>query len=405
MKTILEINGTNYGSSGTIALNIAKEARNSGFKVYTSCKNSRVSKRFNNEDQIYIGLWSERIISSVLSYITGLRDHFNILGTYFFINKIKKINPNLIHLHVLHDTFINYNILFNYIKKNNIPTVWTFHDCCGFTGQCPHFQMAKCDKWKTGCHNCPQLHVEPESLIFDTTKHIYNWKKNLYGDLNNLTIVTPSKWLADIVKESFLKDKDIRVINNGIDLDIFKPRESDFKSKYNVDDKYIILGVANAWVPRKGLDDFIELSKTLPSNYQIVLVGTNDEVDKKLPDNIISIHRTYDQKELAEIYTSADVFFNPTKEENFPTVNIESLACGTPVLTYKTGGSPEIIDEKSGYVLPTNDFKEAKNKIVEICENNLYKKEDCINRAQLFNRSSCFTKYVDLYKEIIEPGI
>jgi len=404
MKTIVQINSTNYASTGNIMLNIAAEARKEGYKVYTSCKKSRESLKHHNPDNIYIGFWFERVISERLAYFTGLRDHFNFFGTIQFINKLKQIKPDLIHIHTLHDTFINSRMLFNYIKQNNIPVIWTFHDCCSFTGQCPYFDIAKCDKWIDGCHNCPQLNITPKSLL-DTTNNIWHKKKKWFTDNTNVTIITPSIWLSRLVHKSFFKNSTVRVINNGINLDIFKPTDSTLKEKYNLIDKYIVLGVSNRWSYRKGVDEFIKLAKMLPENYQIVLVGTNDEIDKDLPSNIVSIHRTYNQEELVKLYSIADVFVNPTREENFPTVNIEALACGAPVITYETGGSPEIIDKTCGLSIKQDDINSLKDTIIKVCETKPFKKQACVKHTQKYSMNERFKEYVDLYKEIVKPSI
>ena len=244
------------------------------------------------------------------------------------IAELDKIQPDIVHLHNLHGHNCHLDLLLQYLKERKIKVYWTFHDCWAFTAYCPHFDMIGCEKWKTGCHHCPQR--KQYSWFFDKSKKLYERKREAMSGLD-LTIVTPSQWLADLTKQSFLKDCPVKVINNGIDLDIFQPIESDFRKKYKCEDKYILLGVAFDWGARKGLDIFIELAKRLDEKYQIVLVGTNEKTDKLLPNDIISIHRTQNQKELAEIYTAADLFVNPTREENFPTVNIEALACGTPL--------------------------------------------------------------------------
>lgn len=400
MKNIVIINNNNYGSTGNIMLNIAKTARLSNYNVYTCCKNSKAAKKINNENHIFIGYWLERVISEQLAYYTGLKNHFNVLGTYAFINKLNKIKPDLINIHNLHDTYLNLPIFINYIKKNNIPLVYTMHDCWLLTGQCSWFDIANCDKWQSQCNNCPQLNRYPDTKI-DKANKLFLEKKDLFSSLNNVTLVSPSNWLANLVKQSYLKDKDIKVINNGINLDIFKPTDSDFREKYNIGNKHILLCVATSYDQRKGLDVFIELSKRLPDNYQIVLVGTNDNIDSKLPSNIISIHKTYNQNELAQIYTAADLFVNPTREDNFPTVNLEALACGTPVLTYDTGGSKESLNDKCGAYVVKNDFEALLNKITDICENNTYKKENCLQQAKQFNMFDKFKEYVKLFDSIL----
>jgi len=204
--------------------------------------------------------------------------------------------------------------------------------------------------------------------------------------------------MADIVKKSFLKDYPIKVINNAIDLNTFKPTESNFKAQYNIDEKKIVLGVSFDWDNKKGLDCFINLSETLPADYQIILVGTNDEIDKQLTQNIISIHRTNDKQELAAIYTAADVYVNPTREDTYPTVNLEAMACGTPVVTFRAGGSPEaIVENKTGYVVECDDLDAMKNRILEICSTDKELKENCIKHSKSFDDKSKYKEYLDLY--------
>lgn len=380
-------------------MNIASEARNSGFNVYTFCTKKRETLKYNYQSQVFYGNWLDRVISERLSYITGLRDHFNIFQTKDLIKKIKEINPDLIHMHVLHDNFLNYRILFNYLIKTNIPIVWTFHDCSPLTGQCPCFDIVNCDKWINGCHNCPQTHIEPKSLFLDTSKSMWEYKKDCFTLINDLTVVMPSNWLANLVKKSYFKNKDIRTIRNGIDLNVFKPINSEFKKENNISDKHIVLGVASYWGERKGLDVFIKLSRILSDDYKIVLIGTNDEIDRNLPENIISIHRTFNKEELVKIYSCADVFVNPTREDNFPTVNMEALACGIPVITFNTGGSPEIIDETCGSVVEKNNIDKLKDEIIRVCMEKPYKKESCLSRAKYFDKQETSKQYIELFKE------
>ena len=317
-------------------------------------------------------------------------------ATKRLIKKLDKINPDIVHLHNLHSHNVNLKLLFTYFKAKNTKLYWTFHDCWAFTGYCPHYDMIGCDKWKNeGCHNCPQR--RHYSWIFDRSKALYNKKKELFTGLN-LTIITPSKWLADQVKQSFLSEYEVKVINNGIDLSVFKPRESDFRTKHGLEDKFIVLGVAFDWGVRKGLDVFIELSKRLDERFKIVLVGTNENVDKKLPKNIISIHRTKHQDELAEIYSTSDLFVNPTREEVLGLTNIEANACGTPVITFNTGGSPECIDAHSGYVVEKNNVDQLEKEISKICIKRLYTPENCINQAGRFDSKQKFQEYIISYK-------
>lgn len=394
---ILEINQVNFGSTGHIMLQIADLATKKGHEVICSF----YARRNKDKDKncIYIGNKVSHNIHKKLYRKTGNNGCYSKISTWNFLRKVKKFDPDLIHIHNLHNCYINLPMLFDYIKKNNKKVVWTLHDCWSFTGQCPYFTAVGCEKWKTGCHDCEQINRYPSCSV-DRTDKMWNRKKEWFTGVQNLTIVTPSQWLADLVKQSFLKDYPVKVINNGIDLDVFKPTESDFRTKHNLEDKKIILGVASVWEVRKGLDVFIELSKRLDDRYKIVLVGTNDEVDKKLPEGIISIHRTSNQKELAELYTAADVFFIPTREDNFPTVNMESLACGTPVLTFNTGGSPEMVDEATGVVLMNEDIASVEQAVISMCESGKYSKEACTERAKQYDSGLKYNEYLSLFENI-----
>jgi glycosyltransferase involved in cell wall biosynthesis len=260
--------------------------------------------------------------------------------------------------------------------------------------------MAKCEKWKAGCYECSQYKEYPEAFV-DRTKQMWKLKRKWFTGVHDMVIVTPSIWLANLVKESYLKEYPVKVINNGIDLSVFKPTKSDFRKNYQLPaDKYILLGVSFGWGKRKGLDVFVELASRLDNRFQIVLVGTDDVVDKQLPENIISIHRTQNQKELAEIYTAADLFVNPTREENYPTVNMEALACGTPVVTFNTGGSPEIITKDCGMVVNRNTVDELLDDIMYISQNHPITEESCLNRAKNFDMNERFRDYADLYRTV-----
>lgn len=263
-------------------------------------------------------------------------------ATKKFIKWVEKYDPDVIHLHNLHGYYLNVKVLFDYLRTCGKKIVWTLHDCWAFTGHCSYFDCPHCDSWKTECGRCVRMNDYPKALT-DRSKRNFLLKKELFTGIPNLTIVTPSKWLAELVKQSFLNEYPVRVINNGIDLTVFKPTESDFREKYGLIGKKIILGVASVWDERKGLNDFIKLADLIDSDTRIVLVGVNKKQKKHLPKNIVAIEKTNNAKELAEIYTAADVFFNPTYEDNYPTVNLEAQACGTPVVTYDTGGSGESV--------------------------------------------------------------
>ena len=400
---ILEINTVNYGSTGKIALGIQKLCREYGAECRLAYRYKENSCCDN--DSYLISSWLDCHIHNRIAKYTAFQGYFSYFHTLAFLKKLSKYNPDIIHLHNLHGNYINIPLLFKYIKKHNIKVVWTLHDCWSFTGVCPHFDMIGCKQWEYGCKECP---MSSKFLLADNKSIAkkYKSKKSLFTGIEKMTVITPSKWLAGLVKQSFLKDYPVKVINNGIDLDIFKPTDSDFRKKYALENKYIVLGVAFGWDKRKGLDVFCELAKRLDEvKYQIVLVGTDDNVDKLLPDNIISIHRTQNQTELAEIYTAADVFVNPTREENYPTVNMESVACGTPVVTFDTGGSPEMLDKTCGSVVAKDDIDSMEEEIKRVCETKPFSKMACLNKASVFDENDRLKEYIVLYKEINDDKI
>lgn len=399
-RKVLFINLGNFGSTGTIMKGIGESAESNDFCCYYAYPGTQLNKPRESNDIIICSAIMRKVAEKI-GYYTGLKGGWLFFETKRLMKRIDEIKPEIIHLHNLHDTYVHLPLLFNYIKKHKVPIVWTLHDSWSFTGHCPYFTMAKCEKWKIGCHDCPNYRDYPSSF-FDNSKRMWKLKKKWFTGVENMTIVTPSQWLADLVKQSFLGEYPVRVIHNGIDLAVFKPTPSDFREKYQIrKEKKILLGVAFDWGIRKGLDVFVELSKRLaPEKYQIVLVGTDEQVDRQLPTNIISIHRTQNQTELAEIYTAADVFVNPTREEVLGLVNIEANACGTPVITFNTGGSPECINEKSGMVIPYGDIDAMKESIEYICDNSSFSEKDCIARAASFDQKKKYREYLDLYETI-----
>lgn len=389
---IVEINAVISGSTGNIMLNIAKYARANGHVVYTFAGLRR--NEINPEWNIPINRWVNHYFHRFFGKLFGLNEHLSCLSTMRAIHRIKKIKPDLIHIHLLHGCYINYKILFSYLKKTTIPVVWTFHDCWAFTGRCPHFIQLRCGLWRSGCTNCKYSKKMYPQSFFNVSRREWKNKKNAFTSIRQLTIVTPSKWLKTVVEKSFFSKYNSTVINNGIDLTTFYPRE-----KINKNNNYFyVLGVANIWNNKKGLDVFIKLAKLLPSNYRIMLVGTNIRIDEMLPENIISIHKTHNLDELASIYSTADLFLNPTREDNFPTVNIESLACGTPVLTSNVGGSAEIIDDTCGDVANFDDIEETVKKIRFICECAPFSRNKCTERARLFDMNVKYNEYVKLFE-------
>lgn len=401
----VSINSYNNGSTGTIMLQIAEMVRKTGGKAVVCYPKSRSNASKKKTEDLLIGNRISRNIHVRLAQLTGLNGMFSVFSTLNFLRKVDKWQPDIIHLHNLHNCYINLPLLFRYIKRKRIPTVWTLHDCWAITGKCPCFTMIKCGRWQSGCYHCQQVKSYPASFV-DQSRLMWKLKKKWFTGVPNMTIITPSQWLSDLVEKSYLKEYQVRVINNGIDLTVFHPTDSDFRIRYGISpDKPILLGVAFDWGKRKGLDVFFKLAEDLGDAYQIVLVGTNEHVDAKLPRNIISIHRTQNQRELAEIYSAADVFVNPTREEVLGMVNIEALACGTPVITFETGGSPECIDETCGMVVSCDDIPALEKAIKHVVLDKPFSKEACRRCAEQFDMNDKYYEYIDLYQSMMKKQV
>lgn len=394
---VVQINAVAYGSTGRIMFQLADSLASGGDDVL--CTAGFTWKKCNREDFFLTSNIFEKTIHTYLARLTGRIGCFSHFATARLLKRLDMFSPDVIHLHNVHGWFVNLPMLFGYIKRKKIPVVWTFHDCWPMTGHCPHFDMIGCDKWKSGCHHCA-LYREYPQCWFDRSDLMYGLKKKWFTGVENLTVVTPSCWLKGIVKESFLGCYPVRVINNGIDLTIFRPQPGAFREQYNCEDKKLVLGVAYAWDEKKGLDVFLELAERLGDDYRIVLVGTDENVEKHFSENIISIRRTQNQCELAEIYTASDVFVNPTREDNYPTVNMEALACGTPVITFETGGSPEILCDTCGCVVRRDDIDELERQIRRVCVDRPFSTEMCLKHASCFAQEYAVGKYLDLYRSI-----
>lgn len=391
---ILQINSVcGVGSTGRIATDLYKILEEQGHECKIAYGRGTAPEGI---DSIKIGSNLDNYIHVFKTRVFDRHGFGSINATKKFIEEVKEYDPDVIHLHNIHGYYINIEILFNYLKEANKPVIWTLHDCWAFTGHCAYFDYVGCSKWKNGCNKCPQKEGYPTSKVFDNSKLNYEKKRELFTSVKNMTIVTPSKWLANLVKESFLGKYPVEVINNGIDLDIFKPTKSDFRERYGLEDKFIVLGVASVWEERKGLKYFVELSKELSDDYKIVVVGVNKNQKEELPKTILAITRTNNVNELVEIYTAADVFVNPTLEDNFPTTNLESIACGTHVITFNTGGSPESIENGVGLVIEKDNLKEL-IVAIESIKNNIFNTKICENKYLRFNKEYKFLEYINLY--------
>lgn len=401
MYKILQINvAANSGSTGRITENIHQILVEEGYGTYIAygrINNSSKAKliKIGNKLSIYNHV--------LLTRFTDKHGLGSKRATKKLIRQIKDLSPALIHLHNIHGYYINYKLLFSFLKESEIPVVWTLHDCWFFTGHCAFFDFVNCRKWKTTCNNCPQLREYPISFV-DRSEKNFSDKEQSFTGHKNLTLVPVSNWLNNLISDSFLNNYPRTVIHNGIDLNVFKYEKTDFRKRYSLENKTIVLGVASVWDRRKGFEDFIKLSKFLTNDFSIVLVGLTRQQIKKLPENILGIARTESIDELVGIYSTADVLFNPTWEDNFPTTNLEAIACGTPVITYKTGGSIESVNDTTGFVIDKGNINEAFNKI-EVIKNRGkdYYKNNCREYAlKNFDARVNFVKYLEIYKNFLE---
>ncbi len=355
--------------------------------------------RFNAPESLN----SYRMISDInvrihggLSRITDRHGLYSAPETKRLIKKIEEFDPDLIHVHNVHGYYLHYKVLFEYLKTCGRKLVWTLHDCWSFTGHCTHYEYTGCMRWKDSCHSCPQKREYPASFVFDASKSNHELKKKLFTGIPELTLVTPSEWLKSQVGQSFLKDYEIRVVPTGIDLETFKGTDGNsVKEKYGLTGRRVILGVANPWRERKGLKDFMELRKLLGSDTAIVMVGLKPAQIKGLPEGITAMEKTDSVKEMAQWYSAADIFVNLTYEDTFPTTNIEALACGTPVVTYRAGGSMESLTEETGIGVKTGDLKGVLGAFETIRENpRKFTPELCRTRALEFSADRRTEEYI-----------
>lgn len=396
---VLQINSVcGIGSTGRIAVDIHNLLLEQGHDSYIAYGRE---KSQNCNHTIKIGNKLDFYFHLLLTRVFDKHGFGSKHATKKFIKRIQEIDPDIIHLHNIHGYYLHFGLLFSYLKERQKPVVWTLHDCWSFTGHCSYFDYVGCDKWKTECKKCPEKKSYPKSVLFDSSKHNYKIKKEAFTSHPNLTIVTPSNWLKNLVEISFLKKYNVKVINNGINLNVFKPNEGGFRQKYGLENKYLILGVASVWDRRKGLNYFIELNNLIDLDTKIVLVGLSKKQLKEIPKNIVGISRTENVQELVNIYSSCDLFINPTLEDNFPTTNIEALACGIPVITFNTGGSPEIINSQTGISCNDKNAVSLVSSIEKIRKSNIDYKNNCVIRAtKLYDKNQRFKEYLELYKDL-----
>lgn len=399
---ILQINTVcGSGSVGRIAVDIYHTLEKNGDKgmiAYGRRKAPEGIRAFRFGSPLDMGV---HVLST---FFRGEHGFASGRQTKRLIGRIRRWNPDVIHLQNIHGFVLQVEILFAYLKEAGKPVVWTLHDCWPYTGHCAFYDYTACEGWKTGCRECREYkRTYPYALFRNHTIQNYERKRAAFTGVADLTVVVPSRWLAGEVRQSFLKEYPVQVIPNGIDRKCFRPVKSLLRQRLGLDGRFVILGVANVWERRKGLEYFVKLSEKLSEEYKVVLIGLSKKQIKSLPENIIGLERTSGPEELAEYYSMADVFVNATLEDNFPTTNLEALACGTPVITFNTGGSPESVDESCGRVVPKGDT-EALIKAIRQEREVPKQSENCLKRAERYEKYGRFQEYVELYHRLAGQG-
>lgn len=408
MRKLLQINPVLRvsTSTGRIMQEIGELAIRNGWHSYIAYSKGRDGIKPCHSELIPVGNKLSVFGHGLATRLFDRHGMASRLSTMQFIHRLESIRPDIIHIHNIHGYFLDYRLLFKYLSRCSVPVVWTVHDCWLYTGHCYYYSYVGCDKWQTGCGHCPQRGEFPRSLWVDRSRRNYEDKRRAFTSIprDRLTIVPVSDWIRDEMSKSFFRDYDFRVIHNGINTDVFDISDpSEVRIRYNLSDKHIILGVASIWSREKGLDDFVSLAGMLHDDEVVVLVGIKPDEQRLLPDNVIGIARTENVSQLAQLYSAADVFVNPTWQDNYPTVNMEAISCGTPVVTYRTGGSVEAVTDETGLVVEKGDVSSLLGAVrLAIMRGKSYYRHLCRTYALAhFKKEERYADYLSLYDELL----
>lgn len=394
---VLFINETcGRGSHGKICTDIADIITSNGGEAKIAYGRDTVPEQYQKY-AVKVGSVIDVYIHVLGSRVFDNTGFYSKRATKELISKIKDFNPDIIHIHNIHGYYIHAGILFDYLKVCGKPVIWTLHDCWAFTGHCTCSDYIGCERWKTGCYQCPQKKNYPSSNGLDNSKYNYKKKKQLFTGVPNMHLVTPSQWLKEQVEKSFLKEYSVSVIESGIDLKIFRPSQGNFRNQHHLDGKKILLSVANVWSDRKGLAEYHQLASVLDDSYQLVMVGKIH--GEQIPENVLHIGQTNNQQELAEIYTEADVYLNFSCEETQGLTTVEALACGTPVLVIDRTAIAECVSDQCGVIIKHFDKDKILDNIRLASEK---KKQDCLKQAAKYEKNICFERYFKMYGEILD---
>lgn len=398
MRVMIINSVVDYGSTGKIVRDIANELKLYGHEVLIAYGRHEI---VDAKDTLYFGNCFSSGYHLMMTRLFGNHGLHSKKATKKLIEEIKRFNPDIINLHNIHGYYVNYPMLMDFLAEIEVKVYWTLHDAWPFSGSAAYFDYHGCKVWEDGCVICKSTNDYPRVKLLANQERNFYLKKEKFTQVKDLTIITPSDWLSSMAKNTFLKKYHIATINNGIDLNTFKIVDvNQTLEKLEIRDKFVILGVASKWENRKGLKYFLDLSKHIKKDEIIVLIGLDQKQIRALPKNIIGIERTKNIEELVEFYNIADVFMNPTLEDNFPTTNIEAIACGTPVITFDTGGSPEAIDKNTGIVTKNKNVKDLLKAKETIRNSQSDYLNNCRGRAEKkYSKKTFANKYYELFSE------
>lgn len=400
MKKLLQINPVikENTSTGKIMRTLGELAQAAGWESYVAYSRARDGVPPHSSRLVPVGNKADLLLHWVATRLFDAHGLASRLATRRFVARLRELNPDVIHIHNIHGYFLNYKILSRALAQMGKPVVWTVHDCWLYTGHCYHYASAGCERWKTGCHHCPQKKAFPASWLLDRSRRNWEDKKKAFCSIPGLTLVTVSRWMKGEIARSFLGGVRCEVIHNGINLDTFRPSPSaETALAYGT----YYLAVASIWLPEKGLQDLEKLSSVLDADERLVVVGKRPS-GHRFPRNVVCLERTADAAALAALYTEAVALVNPTWQDNYPTVNMEAIACGTPVVSYRTGGSPESITPQTGRVVEQGDVEglaEALHAIRK--QGKTHYTEACRSYALAhFRAQDRFNDYIQLYESL-----